>query len=203
MQSVCEVLPGAMPSLALCLQVLVNYEQSDLTIYSRSKELTKCNYNRTSSGFIVDPASALTYKLSYKLDHLHKLYDCDFPGASIYKWLLELKLVSQYFDSRHERYSHILNKYNLKYKFMNSMILERAKAFYPSFRLIFQQLLASGEKEFDKYFYADLYEELTNVYILNYIELIDEKVNQLNKTILPDYAPIRPFNKLDQQIQFV
>lgn len=203
MQSICEIIPSAIPSLVLCLQTLINYEQSDLFIFSKAKELTKCTFNKTSTGFVVDPKTILTYRLSYKVEDIMSLYQCDFPGSKLYNWILSLKLITQFFVSRNERYSDILNAYNLKYKFFNTMIFEEAKLFYPSYEEKLKQLRSIGEKEFDKYFYADLFDELTNVYILKYIELIESKIAELNKTQLPENAPIRPFDKIQNQIQYI
>lgn len=203
MQSICETLPAAIPSLVLCLQTLANYEQSDLFIFSKAKELTKCTYNKTSAGFILDPAAALSYKISYDTADLLGIYKCDFPGANMYHWLLGLKLTVQFFLDHHARYSDILNSYNLKYGFFNTMVYEEAKRFYASFGEKFKQLKANGEKEFDKYFYADLFNEITGVYILRYLELIESKLAELNKIKLPDNAPIRPFDKIQNQLQYV
>ena len=203
MQSICEILPAAIPSLVLCLQTLINYEHSDLFIYSKTKDLTNCTYNKSSTGFILDPTTALASRLSYNVDDVLNLYTCEFPGAKLYNWLLSLKLVVQFAMSRHERFSDILNPYNLKYKFLNTMAFEEAKKFYAEFDEKLKYLRSIGEKEFDKFFYADLYDELTNVYIVRYVELIESKIAELNKTILPDSAPIRPFDKIQNQLQYV
>lgn len=81
------------------------------------------------------------------------------------------------------------------------MIYEIAlNSFYPNVKAKLNHFLETGEIEFDKYFYADLYEELSNVYILRYIDEINVKLTQLNKTELPPNLPIRPFNKIVQSM---
>lgn len=198
MQAVCEILPAGIPSLALCLQTIMGYNESDAIIFAKTKEITKCNYDKSPTGFILDPK---TERIStYKIKDLNSLYHCEFPGASLYNWLLALKIVTKNFETSMDQYSKVLNPFNLKYNFFNSMIYEKTKELLPVVRKELKQLEASGEVEFDKYFYADLYEELTNVYIYSYIDIIDKKTAELNKTQLPEFAPVRPFNKIDQSL---
>lgn len=201
MQAVCEILPAGLPSLVLCLQTLINYEEEDSVIFEKTREITKCDYNKTVTGFILDPASAQSLKLSYRVEEMTNLYKCDFPGAHLYNWLLGLKLISQNFEQRHSIYSNVLNKYNLKHKFFNTMTFEYVtERFYPSYKIKFRMLQSIGEKEFDKYFYADLYEELSNVYVLKYVDMIEDKLAEFNKTQIPGSAPVRPFDKIVQSL---
>lgn len=194
MQGVCEILPAGIPSLVLCLQALINYDKPDSVIYKKTKEITKCNYEKSQTGFIMNPVSVLSSHLDYSIENIGNLYQCEFPGSKIYNWLLSVKLISQFFLDRHKRYSEILNTYNLKNKFFNTMIFEEVKQFYPNFKEKFKSLELAGQKELDKFFYYDLVEELRNLHLQAYIDIIDEKISQLNQISIPDYAPIRPLN---------
>ena len=78
------------------------------------------------------------------------------------------------------------------------MIYQRALRYYPKAKILLKAIWDSGEVEFDKYFYGDLYEELIQVYLAPSLELIEEKIVEMNKTSLPEFAPVRPFNKIDQ-----
>lgn len=201
MQAVCEILPAGIPSLVLCLQTLINYDQEDAFIFSKAKELTKCSYNKTLTGFILDPVNVPPLLNNFRVEDVTNLYKCDFPGSDLYSWLLALKLIILNFENKHATYSNILNKYNLKNKFFNTMIYEYVtNEYYPSLKTRLSTLQSIGEKEFDKFFYADLFEELSNVYILRYIKMIEEKLDELNKTKLPESAPIRPFDKIVQSL---
>jgi hexosaminidase len=203
MQSVCEILPAGIPTLALCLQKLINFKENDTVVFGKTKELTKCNYPNSPTGFILDVEKAnLKKNQLQQKQHEENLYDCDFPGAKIYNWLLRLKIATGNFQSKYNEYSQILNSFNLKYKFFNTMYYEKTMSEFPLVRNELKEMALSGEKEFDKYFYADLYEEVTNVYIEKYVDLIDRRLVFLNKTVerMPDYAPIRPFNKIDQNL---
>ncbi len=55
MQSVCEIISAAVPSLALCLQTFANYDKEEEIVLSKAKDLTECNYNRSRTGFVLDP----------------------------------------------------------------------------------------------------------------------------------------------------
>ena len=194
MQAICETLPTGLPSLVLCLQTLINYDRSDEVVMIRTKELTKCDSNISATGFILDPA---TFTKNATIPES----TCNFPGSNIYKWILNLKLLVQNFENKHTTYSNILNSYNLKNSFFNTMVYVQAiEKFYPTAKSSFKSLLSTGENLFDKYFYGDLYEELTNVYITRYIDLIDARLLELNKTKLPEYAPVRPINKISQSL---
>ena len=202
MQAVCEILPAGITSLALNLQTLTNFDKEETEIFSKTKDLTKCNYGKSSPGFIWESQTVLgDPALNKKISNFQNLYECDFPGFKIYKWLLNLKLIVSYFEYRHTSYSNILNKYNLRNKYFNTMIYEKAVSdVYPNVRIELEKLKVSGEIEFDKYFYGDLYEELTHVYINRYIDIIDDRLNELNKTQMPEFAPVRPFNKISQSM---
>ncbi len=192
MQAVCELIPAGLPSLVLCLQTLITFDQDESSAFSKTKELTKCTYD-SPSGFIqnVDNVRVI-------VDDIKQLYDCEFPGAHLYKWLLFLRINVKNFNYENSLLSKILNKYNIKYKYLNSMIYERAMAYYPNAKRLFKAISDSGEVEFDKYFYGDLYEELIQVYLMPSLEQIEDKLADLNKTSLPDFASVRPFNKIDQ-----
>lgn len=193
MQAICEILPSALPSLVLCLQTIINYDKNEEIIMLKTKELTKCNYKNSEAGFILDTSVIKNITLNQ--------YDCGFPGSNIYKWILNLKTIVQYFEYKHNVYSSVLNSYNLKNNFFNTMVYVQAtEDFYPKIKNIFKEMLTSGENLFDKYYYGDLFEELSNVYILRFIDLIDSRLLELNKTKLPDSAPVRPINKISQSL---
>jgi hypothetical protein len=78
--------------------------------------------------------------------------------------------------------------------------IQATQNFYPNIKKTFKEILATGETQFDKYFYADLFEEISHVYILRYIEMIDTRLLELNKTKLPEFAPLRPINKISQSL---
>ncbi len=200
MQAVCEILPASIPSLALSLNQLVYFNETETFVYSKTKEQTKCNYDKSPTGFLLTIDNNLRISNSVKQLNENGLYQCDFPGSNIYKWILILKLIINDFNFKHQRYSSVLNKYSLQYKFFNSMVYEKATKYYPYIKEQFKLLETIGEKEFDKYFYADLFEEIVNVYILSNFESIDESILKLNKTLLPEFAPIRPFNKIVQSL---
>ena len=56
-KSVCEIISSAVPSLALCLQTFVNYDKDESIVMAKAKDLTECNYNRSRTGFVLDPFS--------------------------------------------------------------------------------------------------------------------------------------------------
>lgn len=197
MQSVCEILPAALPSLALCLQAFSNYDMVESIIFSKAKDLTDCSYNGSKSGFVLDPFSV------YRNKELRKIgvsYECSFPGSNIYKWIFKLKILTQLFENKHLKYNDILNDYNMQNNFFNTIFYEKALIFYDDIRTKLKNLESIGEKEFDKYYYSDLYEELSQVYIKRYINLIDARVIELKKTKAPESAPNRPFNKISINI---
>ena len=193
MQSVCEILPAGIPSLVLCLQKLIYFKESESLIFQKVKELTKCNYQNSPTGFILDISTE-------KIKTNENLYQCDFPGSKIYNWLLNLKITTKNFQHKYDEYSSILNSFNLKYNFFNTMYYEKTLLEFPITKNKLKMFENTGEKEFDKYFYADLFEEITNVYIERYVDLIDKRLNDLNKTKQIDNASIRPFNKIVQTL---
>lgn len=200
MQSICEILPAALPSLTLCLQTFINYDMEEDLIYSKSKELTECTYKESKTGFILDPFSIL---MNEKLLDEEINYKCGFPGGNVYNWIFNLKKIVQRFEFRDSKYSKVLNVYNLKNKFFNTIMFEEAIAFYKEVLDKLKTIEGNGEKEFDKYYYSDLYEEITQVYINRYKDLIESKLNELGKISLPDSAPNRPFNKIEVNIHSV
>lgn len=197
MQSVCEILPAGIPSLVLCLQKLIYFKESESLIFQKTKELTKCNYQNSPTGFILDIS---TEKIKTNQIENENLYQCDFPGSKVYNWLLNLKITTKNFQHKYDEYSSILNSFNLKYNFFNTMYFEKTLLEFPITKNKLKMFENTGEKEFDKYFYADLFEEITNVYIERYVDLIDKRLNDLNKTKQIDNAPIRPFNKIVQTL---
>ena len=88
----------------------------------------------------------------------------------------------------------------MKNNFFNTLIYERALEFYSDTREKLLALESSGEKEFDKFYYSDLFEELTQVYIVRYVDLIDRRVIEIKKTKMPENAVNRPFNKISHPI---
>jgi hypothetical protein len=200
MQAVCEIMPASLPSLTLSLNQLLYFNESEKFVYSKTKELTKCSYDKSPAGFIFNFNKEKAFSNDLKNLVENGPYDCEFPGSNIYKWLLKLEIVLNDFKTKHDRYSSILNKYSMQYKFFNSMIYEKAKIYYSLIKDQLKYIETIGEKEFDRYFYADLYEELVNVYILRYLDVIDESIAKLNKTIMPEFAPLRPFNKIVQSL---
>jgi len=190
MQAVCEVLPAGIPSLALSLQQIINFKENESTIFAKAKDLTKCNYPNSPTGFILDASAEKT----------SSDFQCNFPGSKIYKWLLDLKIATKNFQYKYDEYSSILNSFNLKYNFFSTVYYEKTLKEFPVIRGKLKKFANDGEKEFDKYFYADLFEEITNVYIERYVDLIDNRLNDLNKTKLIEHASIRPFNKIVQSL---
>ena len=199
MQAVCEIMPASVPSLVLCLQRITQFDQNDTNVFTATKNLTHCNYAHSVTGFITSFQTEIK-SLSSDVDALQSLYECSFPGSQLYKWLLSLKIVIANFEHLHQKYSRVLNKFNMEYKYINTIIYERACKFYPYMRKQFLKLKARGEREFDKYFYADLFEEISNVYIMRYVATIDTKMRELNSTKLPEFAPVRPFNQIQQTL---
>ena len=132
MQSVCEIMPAALPSLALCLQTFANYDMIESFIFTKAREVTECNYNDSTAGFLIDPYSVI---LDRKIRNKTKIdYSCQFPGDNIYRWILHLKLVTQFFEFKHERYEQVLNAYNLKNNFFNTIEFEQTLSFYKEIR---------------------------------------------------------------------
>lgn len=198
MQSVCEIISSALPSLALCLQTFTNYDMIENVIFTKSRELTACNYTDSTSGFLIDPYSVI---LDRKIKNKTKIdYSCNFPGANIYHWILHLKLVIQNFEWKHDRYEQTLNAYNLKNDFFSSIEFEKALGFYAEIRETLKNIQSTGENEFDKFYYSDLYEEISQVYIVRYMDLIDKRLAEMKKINLPESAPNRPFNKISISI---
>ena len=199
MQSVCEILTAGLPSLSLCLQRFINYDATDEFIYLKAKEFTQCTYNSSPTGFIWDPHS-ITLDVDYRQNIKPYLYECQFPGSKIYRWLLELKFLVQKFELEDYRFSQILNEFNLKNNFFNTIVFDKAVAFYPAMQLELKRMESIGEQEFDKFYYSDLYEELTGVYITRYVNIIDKRILELNRTVVPEAAPNRPFDKISLTI---
>lgn len=200
MQAVCEILPASIPSLTLCLQTLINYQEEDELVFEETKKLIDCDYSGHRTGFLLDPTTESNYtKPQLTVQELTNLYKCDFPGAHLYNWLLGLRILIQGFENKHKTYSEILNSFNLKNNFFNTMKFREAIDFmYPTYKTKFKEFLTLGEQEFDKLFYTDLFEEISAVYVQRYVNLIDERLNELNKTKIPESAPIRPLNKFNK-----
>ena len=188
MQAVCELMPAAIPSLALCLQTLISFDEP--IIFSKAKELTKCNYDGSKSGFLLNTIDS-NRSISY---------DCKFPGSDMYDWLLNLKLNIVYFEKVNEKHKSILNDFNLKNKFFHIYLYEKSIKFYNSYKEIFKKFIATGEVLFDKYFYGDLYTEFSSVYINSYLEQIENRLSVLSKVEVPEHAPVRPFDKISQSM---
>lgn len=200
MQAVCEILPASIPSMTLCLQTLLNYQEETELVYEETKKIINCDYNGHGAGFILDPTSVNNYtRPQLTVQELTTLYKCEFPGAHLYNWLLGLRILIHGFETKHAIYSEILNSYSLKNNFFNTIKLKEAVDFlYPTYKAKFNEFFTLGEKEFDKLFYADLYEEISAVYVERYVNLIDKRVAELNKTKIPESAPIRPLNKINK-----
>ncbi|RNA40912.1 Hexosaminidase D [Brachionus plicatilis] len=200
MQAVCEILPASLPSMTLCLQTLLNYQEENALVFEETKKILNCDYSGHDAGFLLDPTSVTNFtKLQVSVQELTSLYKCDFPGAHLYNWLLGLRILIHGFETKHAIYSEILNSYNLKNNFFNTIKLKEAIDFmYPMFKTKFIEFLTLGEKEFDKLFYTDLYEEISAVYVQRYVSLIEERLTELNKTKIPESAPIRPLNKINK-----
>jgi hypothetical protein len=198
-------LPAAIPSLVLSLQALKYFDQPNNYVFSTTRKLTKCSYDKTLTGFIMDPtgssgSTALSDLKSIDISSADRLYKCDFPGSDAYNWLLALRLVIGRFEQRLKSYSMILNEYNLKNKFFNTMVLGEAIREYTFFLGLFESMRASGEVVFDKYFYGDLYVEFTNVYIARYMKQARERLAVLSNTTIPESAIVRPLEKISQHI---
>ena len=203
MQGVCESLPAAVPSLTLALQTVVNYDQTELNIFQDTKSLTGCTFAKTLTGFLLDPSILFKHPFidQHDLSTVKDLYTCKFPGSDLYNWLLNLRLVTQYFEFKDAELTNTLNPFNLKYKFFNPKVHEQAvTVFYPQIRARLKELMSTGEKEFDRFFYGDLYEELTNLYIVRHLDTIDRRLASLNKTSRPEFVPIRPLHQIEQTI---
>ena len=99
MQAFCEILPAGIPTLALCLQQIVYFNENKNQIFAKTKDLIQCNYENSPTGFILDINTA---KISRGQQNL--LYECDFPGSKIYKWLLELKIETKNFNIGYTKY---------------------------------------------------------------------------------------------------
>jgi hypothetical protein len=201
MQAVCETLPAAIPSLVLSLQALKYFDQPNEYIFSKTRELTKCSYEKTLTGFIMDPTSTSNSLVnSIDVSKADSLYKCDFPGADAYNWLLALRLLTGRLEKKLKSYSMILNEYNLKNKFFNTMVHADAVEKYNFFLKRFESIEASGEVLFDKYFYGDLFVEFTNVYIARNMNIAKKQLELLNATSVPESAAVRPFEKISQHI---
>jgi hypothetical protein len=201
MQAVCEILPSAIPSLVLSLQTLKYFDQPNDYIFSKARELTKCSYEKTLTGFIMDPTSTTNSLIkSIDVSTADNLYKCEFPSADAYNWLLSLRLLTGRLESKLKAYSMILNEYNLKNKFFNTMVHADAIENLNFFLKRLASIQESGEVLFDKYFYGDLYVEFTSVYITRNVNIINERLALLNATGVPDSAAVRPFEKISQNI---
>jgi hypothetical protein len=201
MQAVCETMPSAIPSLVLCLQTLKYFNQGKDAVFAKTKELTKCDYDRTITGFIMDPTNAKSAAVKdIDLNRASNLYKCDFPGSDAYNWLLNLRIHITKFEQRDKFFTDVLNKFNLKNNFFNTMVYDQALQTYKMFQDHFEDMKQTGEVLFDKYFYGDFYVELINVYIVKYIDLISEKLDLLKKTEVPNSAVVRPLEKISQSL---
>lgn len=200
MQSVCEILSAALPSLTMCLQTFTNYDMEEKVVFSKSKELTECTYDKSKTGFLLDPNSMLM-NTKTRIEEIS--YKCNFPGSNIYDWILKLKQITKRLELEHTKFSQILNDYNLKNKFFNTIVFEMALLFYKEQREKLKALESVGEKEFDKYYYSDLYEEISQVYINSNVDLIDKRLATLRAVKMPSSGPNRPFNKIEVNIHSV
>jgi len=88
----------------------------------------------------------------------------------------------------------------LKNNFFNTIEFEQTLSFYKEIRDSLKAIEATGEKEFDRFYYSDLYEEINQVYIVRYVDIIDKRLIELNKIVLPESAPNRPFNKISMVV---
>lgn len=196
-----ETLPAGIPSLVLCLQTIKNFDQMSEYVFARTKDLTKCNYEKTLTGFIMDPTSSSNSVVrNIDLSRTESPYTCDFPGANVYTWLVALRLHLTKYRAIERDYADILNNYNLKNGFFNTMVYYEANGAYRFYKSRIESFKLSGEVLFDKYFYTDLYVEFTEVYIKTTLDQIDQRLLLLNQTKVPEYAAVRPFEKIAQNL---
>jgi hexosaminidase len=192
---ICEIIPSAIPSLVFILKYLTTY--GDLESTTRDfKELSKCNYQKNSIGFVFEPtfSNFLTSKpRNFTVSDL-KTYECSFPGSYLYNYLLNLKSLIDYFELKHRTYSTILNDYNLANGYINTMIHDLSlEKFYPSMKFEFELLNGDVDKYFVDYFYQDLIVEFKSVYIKPYLDRINVILNKLSSYKIRESLPVRPY----------
>ena len=192
---ICEIIPAAIPSLVFLLKVFTNYGDLEASAI-QFKELTSCNYKKNSIGFLLEP----TY-LHFGISALHEFramelltYECTFPGSYLYDILLNLKILTELFELHNQKYTAILNDYNLSKGYINSMIYEYCfYKFYPHMKNEFEDINEEVDVYFNDFFYEDLAIEFKNIYIKPYIDSISGMMNKLNLYKAKDYLPVRPY----------
>ncbi|XP_041363574.1 hexosaminidase D-like [Gigantopelta aegis] len=104
----CELLPQAIPSLAMCLAVLLKGEFTPEIHMSVSHQLN------------------FTSLLPLNPFHSNEVLVCDFPGSDVYCLMLEcLKLELQYEEFLHnDMFVAWMNEYNVKRNFINVLYIE-------------------------------------------------------------------------------
>jgi hypothetical protein len=196
MHGVCELFTAGLPTLVLALQTIINYEQDQTTIYSNTKALSGCNYNKTETGFILDLAPLVF--TSFKASAAHNLYECDMPGKNLFKWIFNLKTTTQYYEKKWASYDLMLNDYNLEYKFYDKVIFDQVlNDFLPDVRKELILLAQEGVDKFDTFYYSDLFDEMKNIYIMRHVKAIDSAINRLKNVPSNPTAQVRPFNKIE------
>lgn len=190
MQALCELLPAGLPSLVLNLRTLIGFNQLDRVV-SDVHDLTKCNFEEEKFGLIMDMDSYDTLKHKKKIDK--SKYECNFPSSNLYSHLFELKSLIIYFENKHKTYSSILNEFNLKNGYVNSMSYEYClNSFYPDMKISFDQMAAKIRSDFMEYFYSDAVEELIEIHIKKYTRIIDNLMSKLRKYPLKNSLNVRP-----------
>ena len=192
---ICEIMPAAIPSLIFLIKFLTNYGDLENTI-GEFKKISKCNYKKNSIGFLFEPKFT-----DFKISSLHEYkamellsYECTFPGSYVYKILLNLRILIELYEFHNQRYSTILNDYNLSNGYINTMVYEYSlNKFYPHMKNQFDLIGEEVDVYFIDFFYKDLVLEFKNIYIKPYTDSITGMINKLNLFKLKGFLPARPY----------
>jgi hypothetical protein len=121
-------------------------------------------------------------------------YECTFPGSYVYKILLNLRILIELYEFHNQRYSTILNDYNLSNGYINTMVYEYSlNNFYPHMKNQFDLIGEEVDVYFIDFFYKDLVLEFKNIYIKPYTDSITGMINKLNLFKVKGFLPARPY----------
>ncbi|KAL3876982.1 hypothetical protein ACJMK2_034752 [Sinanodonta woodiana] len=163
----CELLPHAIPSLAVCLAVL--------------------NRGTFNADIHMDVTKQLQFHTTLPLNpfQCHEIPKCNFPGSSIYEGMFELL----HLDAVYEDFLHSesrltwLNDYFVKRNFTNPTHLEAILAQALKIHGNLRQLQAKLQQSLSQIYYVNTVEEWLGVFLNSKVDkmagLIDDVKNQL------------------------
>ncbi|VDD90703.1 unnamed protein product [Enterobius vermicularis] len=175
MAVLCELLPVAVPSLAMTLETLIEGRKLDGE-YSLTVKLFKCS-PPTRPGFV---------------------YGCQFPGRKVYELINE-------FYNQHDQLQHYLmtdfefngwlSKVAVKYRHSSPMYLEKILHFLEFHLVPLEKLEADLRDELSKIYFNETVDEFMLTYVEDSLSMLKERYKAGLELSKQHYFPKRPFIK--------